>query len=66
MPFAFEPTQYSGKLSIDGGALQHIDPEAAIKRCLEMVPNQQDIVIDMINVGGDGKGVIDGSSPPFT
>lgn len=44
----------------------YIDPEAAILRCLETVHNQQDIVIDMINIGGDGKGVIDGSSPPYT
>ena len=43
----------------------HIDPEAAIKRCLEMVPNQEDVVIDIVNVGNGGKGVIDGSTLPY-
>lgn len=42
----------------------HIDPEAAIKRCLEIVQDPKDIVIDMIELGGDGQDVIDGKSLP--
>ena len=53
-------------MTFDGAALKYIDPEAAIKRCLEIVDHPKDIVIDMIAVGGMGQGVIDGFYPPHT
>ena len=64
MPGVYEVKEYEGKLTLDGGMLKYIDPEAAIKRCLEIVEDPKDIVIDMIAIGGMGQGVIDGTHPP--
>ena len=35
VPGAFDVNKYDGKYSIDGAFVMHIDPEAAILRCLE-------------------------------
>ena len=64
IPGAFPIKEYGEKLAFDAGHVMHIDPEAAIKRCLEIVQDPKDIVIDMIELGGDGQDVIDGKSPP--
>lgn len=40
----------------------YIDPEAAIKRCLEQVKDQKDIVIDMVSLAD--RSVIEGKIKP--
>lgn len=64
IPGFYEAREYEGKMIVDGAWLKYIDPEAAIKRCLEIVQDPKDIVIDMIAIGGMGQGVIDGTDPP--
>ena len=54
LPGFYEVKEYEGKMTIDGAMLKYIDPEAAIKRCLEIVSDPKDIVIDMISIGGKG------------
>ena len=62
LPGAFSIEKFDGKYSIDGGIVMYIDPEAAIKRCLEQVEDQKDIVIDMISLRH--RSVIEGKRKP--
>ena len=62
LPGAFSIEKFDGKYSIDGGIVIYIDPEAAIKRCLEQVEDQKDIVIDMISLRH--RSVIEGKRKP--
>jgi predicted acylesterase/phospholipase RssA len=47
IPVVHEPVSYSGKYFLDGAVVLPIDPEAAIKRCFELVSRQEDIVLDI-------------------
>jgi len=62
VPGAFGVYAYDGRYSIDGGFAMHIDPEAAILRCLEQTKDQKDIVIDIVNFSD--RSVIEGKMEP--
>ena len=49
---------------MDGGAQLIIDLESAINRCLETVSDERDIILDVVNLFGHGKDVIEGSRMP--
>jgi len=62
VPGAFNVNLYGGQRSIDGAMVMHIDPEAAILRCLEQTKDQKDIVIDMVSISD--RAVIEGTKKP--
>jgi predicted acylesterase/phospholipase RssA len=47
IPFAFAPTPYKGSLYMDGGTVWNINIEDAINKCLEIVPDEEHVVLDV-------------------
>jgi len=47
IPFAFAPTPFQGHLYMDGGTVWNVNIKDAIDKCLEIVPDQEHIVVDV-------------------
>lgn len=47
-PFLFPYTTKDGLILIDGGVLQNLDIESAVKRCHEIVDKDEDIILDVV------------------
>lgn len=52
MPFAFTHRHLDGHTFVDGGSIWNIDLSGAIERCLEVVDDEADIIIDTILCSG--------------
>ena len=48
MPLAFPPIHRGNKTLLDGGVVWKMDVPGAIRRCLEIVDNEEDIILDAI------------------
>ena len=64
IPPLFRPVNYEGACMIDGGIAVFIDIEAAVERCMEIVGDQSNIILDAVMLGGDGLDVIEGKAMP--
>lgn len=52
MPFAFPHTYIDDYVFVDGGAIWNVDISGAIERCLEVVDDEKDIIVDTILCNG--------------
>eukprot|EP00343_Euplotes_focardii_P000758 CAMPEP_0205800326 /NCGR_PEP_ID=MMETSP0205-20121125/1962_1 /ASSEMBLY_ACC=CAM_ASM_000278 /TAXON_ID=36767 /ORGANISM="Euplotes focardii, Strain TN1" /LENGTH=337 /DNA_ID=CAMNT_0053063257 /DNA_START=32 /DNA_END=1042 /DNA_ORIENTATION=- len=48
IPFAFPPMEKNGNTYIDGGCIWNLDVTGAVRRCKEIVEDEEDIIIDII------------------
>jgi predicted patatin/cPLA2 family phospholipase len=48
IPFLFEPTVFNGTIYIDGGTAWNLNLKDAVDRCLEVVPDESRIILDVI------------------
>ncbi len=48
MPLAFEPVKRNGRTLLDGGVVWKMDVPGAIRRCMEIVDSEEDIILDVI------------------
>jgi len=53
IPFIFPNRQLHGMTLMDGGTIWNNDPHMAVKRCRDMGYADKDIVLDMIQCGGN-------------
>ena len=47
IPFAFPPTPFEGHMYMDGGTVWNINIKDAVDKCLEIVPDQEHVVVDV-------------------
>jgi len=52
-PLYFPPQSFQGTYWADGGCVLNLDVFSAVKRCLDVVPDESHIIIDMIFCTGD-------------
>jgi len=48
MPFAFPHMRLDGHAFVDGGSVWNVDISGAIQRCMEVVDDEKDIIVDVI------------------
>mgnify|MGYP001019214782 CR=1 FL=1 len=48
MPLLFEPVEYEGRNLVDGGTLINLDIAGAVQKCLEIINDQSDIILDIV------------------
>jgi predicted patatin/cPLA2 family phospholipase len=48
IPFAFPHLEKNGNTYIDGGCVWNLDVGGAVRRCLEVVDDEEDIIVDII------------------
>ena len=48
IPLAFPYVEFKGRLMSDGGVINSLDPISAIKKCKEIVDDEQNIIVDII------------------
>lgn len=53
IPLVFPSVKKDGKVYVDGGSIWNIDIPSAVRRCKEVVDNDEDIIIDMILCGSN-------------
>jgi hypothetical protein len=51
-PLFFPPQNFQGSMWADGGCIINLDVFEAIERCLDVVPDEEDIIVDMIFCSG--------------
>lgn len=61
MPVVFPHVDYDGKTLVDGGTLINLDIGGAVSRCLEVVDNHSDVIMDVILAEGRTYWPIDAS-----
>jgi len=47
IPFAFEPTEFEGHMYMDGGTVWNVNLKDAVDKCLEIVPDEEHVVLDI-------------------
>ena len=47
IPFVFEPTVYKDHLYMDGGTAYNLNLVSAVDKCLEIVPDEEHVVLDI-------------------
>lgn len=47
IPVIFEPTYFDDRMLMDGGTMWNIDIDGAIRRCLEVVDDEEHIILDI-------------------
>ena len=48
VPLLFPPVEYEGMSLVDGGTLINLDIAGAVQKCLEIVNDQSDIILDIV------------------
>lgn len=51
-PLFFPPQSFQGTIWADGGCIINLDVFSAVERCLDVVPDQSQIIVDMIFCSG--------------
>jgi len=51
-PLYFPPQHFDDTIFVDGGCITNLDVFSAVERCLDVVPDQSDIIVDMIFCSG--------------
>jgi len=49
IPFVFPNIQRGDRVLVDGGSIWNLDIESAIRRCYEIIDDEEDIIIDTIS-----------------
>jgi predicted acylesterase/phospholipase RssA len=53
IPLVFPSVKKDDKIYVDGGSIWNIDIPSAVRRCKEVVDNDEDIIVDMILCGSN-------------
>lgn len=48
LPFAFPPMHLNNNTYIDGGSVWNLNVDGAVRRCREVVDNEEDIIVDIL------------------